>query len=324
MAKAPDWDSRIGRRLRLRDLHILFAVVQHGSMAKAGAHLGMTQSAVSQAIAALERAVDARLLDRTARGVAPTMYGKALLKRGRIAFDELRQGVKEIEFLSDASAGEVRIGCPESLAAGIVPPVAEQLLRKYPRVLLHIENSDNMEFTDLYERSVDAVFGRLIQPLAGHHVEDLDVQILYHDEIWLAVGQHSALARRRTLDLADLVEESWVLPPPDAPGASAVMAAFRARGLPAPRTAMSTFSVHLRNYLGMSGQFIVAVPASVLQLNADIYSLKRLPIDLEMQPWPVAIVTLKNRTLSPTARLFIDCARDVAKSIGVRPRAKRP
>src|SRR5262249_28052724 len=270
MAKAPDWDNRIGRRLRLRDLPILFAVVQHGSMAKAGAHLGMTQSAVSQAIAVLERAVDARLLDRTARGVAPTMYGKALLKRGRIAFDELRQGVKEIEFLSDASAGEVRIGCPESLAAGIVPPVAERLLRRYPRVLLHIVNSDNMEFTDLFERSVDVVFGRLIEPLGGHLVEDLDVQVLYHDEIWLAVGQHSPLARRRTLDFADLVEESWVLPPPDAPGASAVMAAFRARGLPAPRTAMSTFSVHLRNYLGMSGQFIVAVPASVLQLNADI------------------------------------------------------
>ena len=141
--------------------------------------------------------------------------------------------------------------------------------------------------------------------------------------IWLAVGQHSALARRRTLDFADLVEESWVLPPPDAPGASAVMAAFRARGLPAPRTAMSTFSVRLRNYLGMSGQFIIAVPASVLQLNADIYSLKKLPIDLQMQPWPVAIVALKNRTLSPTARLFIDCARDVAESIGVHPRAKK-
>jgi DNA-binding transcriptional LysR family regulator len=53
MAKSLDWESRIGRRVRLRDLHVLFAVIQHRSMATAGTHLGISQSAVSQAIAAL-------------------------------------------------------------------------------------------------------------------------------------------------------------------------------------------------------------------------------------------------------------------------------
>ena len=81
MAKSLNWDSRIGRRVRLRDLHILFAVVQHGSMAKAGGHLGMSQSAVSQAIAALEHALEVPLLDRMPRGVEPTMYGTALIDR---------------------------------------------------------------------------------------------------------------------------------------------------------------------------------------------------------------------------------------------------
>jgi DNA-binding transcriptional LysR family regulator len=323
MAKAPDWDHRIGRRVRLRDLHILFAVVQHGSMAKAGAHLGMTQSAVSQAIAALEQAVNARLLDRTARGVEPTMYGAALLRRGRNAFDELRQGIKEIEFLSDAMAGEVRIGCPDSLAAGIVAPVVERLCRKYPRVVLHVSNSDEMQLTDLQERSVDVVFGRLVAPLPDRFAEDFDVEVLYHDRFRLAAGPRSQWSRRRKVALADLVKEPWILPPSGAPGGSAILAAFRAHGLPVPRATMATFSVHLRNYLAMSGHFIVALPASVLQVNAKIFSLKELPIDLPMQPWPVAIVTLKNRTLSPTVRLFIECARDVAKSIGVRPEQLR-
>jgi DNA-binding transcriptional LysR family regulator len=118
MAKALDWETRIGRRVKLRDLHILSAVVQHGSMAKAGVHLGMTQSAVSQAVAALEDAVGARLLDRTTRGIEPNIYGNALLKRSRTAFDELRQGVKEIEFLSESEVGEVRIAYPEAIAAG--------------------------------------------------------------------------------------------------------------------------------------------------------------------------------------------------------------
>src|SRR5215831_8048729 len=118
MAKAIDWDSRIGRRIRLRDLHILFAVIQHAGMAKAGAHLNMSQSAVSQAIAAIEHTLGVRLLDRTSRGVEPTIYASALLRRGQAAFDELRTGVNEIESLADPGTGEVRIACGEALSAG--------------------------------------------------------------------------------------------------------------------------------------------------------------------------------------------------------------
>ena len=132
MSKAIDWDSRIGRRVRLRDLHILFAAVQHGSMAKAGAHLNMSQSAVSQAIAAIEHTLSVRLLDRTSRGVEPTIYGSALLRRGQAAFDELRIGVKEIESLADPGAGEVRIACGEVLSAGVLPHIIEHMLQRYP------------------------------------------------------------------------------------------------------------------------------------------------------------------------------------------------
>src|SRR6476660_3844225 len=111
MAKLRDWDSRIGKRVRLRDLHILFAVAQHGSMGKAGAHLGMTQSAVSQAIGALEHTLDVPLLDRTPRGVELTVYGAAFMQRAQAVFEELRSGIKDLESLSDPSIGEVRIAC---------------------------------------------------------------------------------------------------------------------------------------------------------------------------------------------------------------------
>ena len=105
------WESRIGRRLKLRDLHILFAVVQWGSMAKAATHLAMSQPAVSEAIANLEDALRVRLLDRSSRGIEPTIYAHALLKRGHVVFDELRQGIRDIEFLANPTAGEVRVAC---------------------------------------------------------------------------------------------------------------------------------------------------------------------------------------------------------------------
>ena len=111
------WADRIGRRLKLRDLHVLSAVVQWGSMAKAAQHLAVSQPVVSAAVADLENAIGVRLLDRSRRGVEPTIYGRAILKHGMVAFDALKQGVKEIEFLADPPranyASDVLNGFPQ-------------------------------------------------------------------------------------------------------------------------------------------------------------------------------------------------------------------
>ncbi len=102
--------DRIARRMKLHDLRILMAVAQAGSMNKAAVFLHMTQSAVSRSIAELERTVGVRLLDRTARGVEPTEYGRAMLECGVAVFDDLRQGAKKIEFLTDPALGKCGSG----------------------------------------------------------------------------------------------------------------------------------------------------------------------------------------------------------------------
>src|SRR5215510_7279010 len=102
----PKWGStmqlsdRIGRRLKLQDLHVLMAVVQAGTMGKAAQRLNTTQPNISRAIAELEHAFGVRLLDRHRQGITPTEYGRALLDCGTAVFDDLRQGVKTIELLA--------------------------------------------------------------------------------------------------------------------------------------------------------------------------------------------------------------------------------
>jgi DNA-binding transcriptional LysR family regulator len=113
-----EWSERIGRRLKLRDLHILLAVAQCKSIAKAADQLAISQP---EAIADLERTLGVRLLDRDRHGAEPTIYGEALLKRGSVAFDELRQGVKDIEFLVQPTAGLLRIGTSGGMDAGLIP-----------------------------------------------------------------------------------------------------------------------------------------------------------------------------------------------------------
>src|SRR5262249_48430849 len=110
-----EWEKRLGRRVTLRDLHILKAAARSGSMAKAARDLGMSQPSVSEAIAKLEAAVRVRLLDRGPRGIEPTIYANALLRREQVISDELQQGIRDIEFLSNPTAGGVGIGFPPTL-----------------------------------------------------------------------------------------------------------------------------------------------------------------------------------------------------------------
>jgi DNA-binding transcriptional LysR family regulator len=317
MAKPLDWDGRIGRRVRLRDLHILFAVAQQGSMAKAGAHLGMSQSAVSQAIAALEGALKVRLLDRTSRGVELTMYGTALMRRGQAAFDELRSGVKDIEFLTDPEVGEVRIACTESIAAGVLPSVIERFSLRYPKVKLHVFQTTThlIGFAALHERRADVVLTLLPRPYEGDLTEHLQTEVLFHDWICLAAATQSPWARRRKIELADLVDAALISPDADTQGGAAVAEAFRTARLPVPQITVTTFSVHLRNILSMRGRFIAVLPGSILRFNPGLYSLKELPLDVPMPQLPALIVTLKNRTLSAPVERFIGCAREVVREV---------
>jgi DNA-binding transcriptional LysR family regulator len=308
-----DWVDRIGRRVKLRDLHILLAVTQWGSMAKAARHLSTSQPVVSKTIAELERALGVRLLDRGPQGVEPTIYGRALIDRGLAIFDELREGIKEIEFLADPGAGELRIGCPETMSAGLLPAIAERLARRHPRVVLHVvqANTVTQEFRELRERTVDLMLGRVSGPVD----DDLDVETLYQDRMFIVAGAQSRWARRRKLTLADLADEPWVNAPPDTIVGSFLGEVFAAHGLAPPRINVVSFSMYLRNSLLASGGYVAVLPGSVLRFSAERFALKALPIRLPQTPAAIAIVTLKGRTLSPVAQVFIECAREVAKPV---------
>ncbi len=326
MVKAVDWESRIGRRVRLRDLHILFTVIDYGGMAKAATKLGISQPAVSEAIAGLEHALGARLLDRSRRGTKPTMYADALLRRGRAAFDELRQAVREIEFLSDPALGEVHVACAESLSASILPRIIHKFGVAYPNVIVRTDQVatptiiPRQGLPELRERRVDLVLARLAsspmsQPSTDRALQDdVQVEVLFNDPMVLAVGKQHPLARRRKVELADLIKEPWILPPPDSLNYQVVAQAFRARGLAMPRIVLESYSVHLRHILLPIDRFVTAYAATNVRLTGGSPAVKILPTELPAHHWPVAIITLKDRTLSPAAQRFIECTRQVAKS----------
>jgi DNA-binding transcriptional LysR family regulator len=304
--------DRFAYRLKLRDLRLLDTVVRLRSMAKAAIQLNISQPAVSKAIAELEHVLGVRLVDRSRQGIEPTEYGRALLDCGVAVFDDLRQGVKNIEFLADPTAGEVRIGSNPSLAASFASAVVDRLSRRYPRIMFHLATGYvEALHHELNERNVDLLIARRFGAIAD---ERLDFEFLFDDSCVVAVGAQSPWARRRRITLADLVNAPWVLPPLRSGIVGPIATeAFGAAGLDYPRTTVITDSPQVRMNLLATGRFLTIFPVSALRFPIRCPEIKVLPIELPLVRAPVGIVILKNRTLSPVARLFIEHAREVAK-----------
>jgi len=304
--------------MKLRDLHVLMAVVQARSMRKAAAQLNTTQPSISRSIAELEDAVGVRLLERTQQGVEPTKYGHALLEGGVAMFDDLRQAVRTIEFLADPMAGEVRIACNASLATSFLSAVIDRMSRRYPRISFHvvIREAESLH-RELSDRNVDLLVARGFGELAD---ERLVLDSLFDDPYVVVGGAQSPWVRRRRIELAELVNEPWTLSPPENVLGVVAREVFRASGVDYPKVAVATAAPEMRISLLATGRFLSIFPNSILRFPSGRPEIRVLPVHVPAPPSPVGIVTLKNRTPSPVARLFVEQAREVAKPLSKKKR----
>jgi DNA-binding transcriptional LysR family regulator len=307
-----DWSGRIGRRIKLRDLHILQAVAQQGSMAKAARHLAVSQPVISKVIADLERELGRPLLDRDRHGAEPTIYGAALLKHGLAVFDELKQSVEEIEYLADPTKGELRIGTHDVIAAGFLPAVVKSLHRSNPNLVIHVRLSVVADalLRELRDRNVDLVLGRNLTQVAG---EDLKTETLFNETNVIVAGRNNRLAQRRKVELKDLIHEPWVLPAADSVAKDIAAEMFRSVGLEMPRNGVVYAPMPVISALVVDGPYLAIPPTSMVRFGGNSLQLKVLPISFPVRPSLVGILTLKRRTISPVTQLFIERAREVAK-----------
>lgn len=306
------WHERIGRRLKLRDLHILMTVVQCGSMGRAASSLAISQPAVSKAISDLETTLKVKLLDRTGQGVEPTLYGQAVLKWGLTIFNDLKQSVAEIEYLADPTRGELRLGCTEPMAAGFVSTVIEQLTRQYPKLIFHVTQADSgtLQNRELKTRNIELLVGR-IPDLAP--ADETEAEVLFNEPIVAVAGVRSKWVRRRKVEWAELSDEPWILPPSNSIGMALFTEAFRNSNLPPPQSTVVAFSLQLTTSLLATGRYIGLVPGSMLRVSGDRLGIKALPLKLPVRAGPAGIVKLKNRMLSPVGQIFVEKARELAR-----------
>ncbi len=307
-----EWDDRIGRRLRLKDLHTLQTVAEVGSMAKASEHLALSQPAISKAVSEMERVLSVPLLDRSARGVELTEFGRLLVERARVIFDEIREGVSDIEHLSDPTRGTVRIGATEPVT-GIVSQIISRLARKYPRISHDVMISDlDTLLGALRERTRDVVVTRWTPP---PEADDLAVQELFKSPLAVMAARDHPLLQRKKLRVGDLMEEKWTLAPSGSFLGRVVVDLFHRRKLPLPPTIATSMSVNMRLSLVASGGFLTVLPRLMLRYPSHKAWLRALDVDLSDSSQPIVYITLKRRRSGGALRLFEQATIDICKTM---------
>ncbi|AHG65180.1 LysR family transcriptional regulator [Advenella mimigardefordensis] len=126
-------------RRNLNDLVSFVTVAREGSFTRAAARLGVTQSALSQAVSGLESRLQIRLLTRTTRSVSVTPAGERLLLAIGHRFDEIEAELDELTALRDKPAGTVRITCGDHVLQAILLPKLVPVLREYPDIKLEFD-----------------------------------------------------------------------------------------------------------------------------------------------------------------------------------------
>jgi len=284
---------------------------QAGTMGKAAKQLHMTQSAVSRSVAELEQSIGVQLFDRHPQGILPNAYGKALLSGGSAVFDDLRQTIKQIEFLSDPNSGQVIVGGSAMTSAGFLPAVIARIHEQHPNIFMQLTpaQTPSQQFQDLRDRRVDLIVSRVPRILD----DEIEAEVLFRDNLVVIASANSKWAQRKKIELRELAGEFWCLPPHDVPVGGHVADAFRESVLKYPPKGAVVGSLQLFATLVHGEPFLGIYPESMLRFSTNFPDLRILPISLPHQPEAVGVMTLRHRTQSPASKLFVECARDVAK-----------
>jgi DNA-binding transcriptional LysR family regulator len=165
---------------------------------------------------------------------------------------------------------------------------------------------------ELRARRIDLVIGQRVTPGLA---DDLEVTVLFRDRLYVVAGAQSPWVRRRKIALSDLLDARWCLPPLSHPVGALVIDAFRRSGLQPPQGVVSVASAPVTASLIADGQFLGILGSMFLGVLPQRGLLRVLPVTLPIPEFPTSVVMLKGRACSPAAKLFIDCARGVAKTL---------
>lgn len=286
--------------MELRDIEYFAVVAEHGNLRRASEALGLSPPALSKSLRRLEKSMQAKLVERTPKGVVLTPVGGALLAQVRRLRITLRDIRREAQDLSRGSAGHLRIGVGATTVEDL-PESCAALLKEAPNLTAQIIVADNdVMVPALYNGELDLIFNIIPDsPYAGCVQEHL-----FDDVFVVCASADHRLTRRRRLPLAELAHERWTLSAPAVLNVQHIHRVFHASGLPAPQVAIEARPLGLRLQICASTDLLSFSARRTLQLLAR-FRIKELPVkELEWHR-AVGVIYRNESYLPPAARRLI-------------------
>ena len=297
--------------LTIRQLTLLVRLDDERSLVRAAATSGLTQPAASKLLREIETTIDVKLFDRHARGMTPTCYGEILVRHARLALSELGLARDEIVALKSGLSGKAAIGTVLSPGTNLVPTAVVRMKQQYPGVLASIEMGPSKDLVrKLLQGDLDMVVGRVIDcPRA----DDLVYEPLATDEphAVIASAQHP-LAAHKDLQLEDLIEQPWILPPAGSLVRDKLTDMFVQHGLSRPANIIETDCLPAITSLLRQGNMVVALPEEAVHSCCKAGVLTVLIRNLPLNVGAFGLITRRNHKLSPGAQVMLSALREEA------------
>ena len=302
--------QRLPRHLKMGELRVFVAVLEHRSFRKAAVVLHLTQPAITKAIAGLESTLGVKLFDRLVNGVEPTVHGRSFAPRATAIFDELRRAAQDLTRVSSGTQGHLRVGTVPMPAIPFLPLAISRLLDAHSGIFLSVVEERETELLDrLRKRDIEVAILRLSLIEPGG---DMQVAPLFDEKLCIVAGKDHPLASRTRLNWPELLEQRWVIPPADCYFYEHVQRTLDRLGMRMPRQTVETASIQMQFNLVLHAGLLGFGMRSQIDFSPGKDFLVRLPFELPIEGSMVGAVTLTSREPSPLARQLIAHIQDLA------------
>ncbi|MFS1288218.1 LysR substrate-binding domain-containing protein [Pseudomonas piscis] len=306
MTRIPD-AHLIHSRLRLRQLRLVLALQEFGSLRRAAEHIGMTQPAATKMLHEAETLLGVELFERLPRGMRATPFGETVIYYARMVFAELSGMREELVSLESGNLGRVTVGAIPALASGLLTRTIATLKQSHPRLSMSIQvDTSDVLVQALLQEQLDVVLGRIP---AGARAEELLFDSLGEEALCVIAGARNPLAQATQLDWAQLQEQTWVLQQHPSPMRSIVNQVFHNARVDIPSSIVETTSIMTLLSLVQQTDMIGVTPVSVVEDYLGRHLLAVLPIQFQARLPPFGLITRRQRIQSSAMQAFMDAVR---------------
>ncbi len=306
----PDSRWLLQSRLKIRQLLLLAALGDLANLRASAARLGMTQPAATKLLQDLEGALGVRLFDRSRAGMQPTVYGETMIRFARNLLMDLGSARDELQAVATGAVGRITVGVMASSMSELLPAALASLWTEHPGIHISLmEGTHGVLITALKQGELDVVLGRV---MPGMRFDDVEMNLLYHDQFRVVSGPTHPLASSASVSLQALAEQRWILPQANTAIRQRLEIAFLEATGRRPDSVMESMSLLINLALLRRSHVLALMPADVATEFARTGQLCLLPINIDHLVAPVALITRHGQRLSPVLHTFMQHLRQAS------------